>query len=329
MSNFSKARKYLTKAEFESKVKDLLNKAELKISDQSNQIMALNITLEKQRREIKELKKREKIIRTALLSATDQAKIAYEQAREKKTKDFERLDLIKSKYVKLVAQLDNDISKNLNQDLSEIINDLLATLQVATSDDTLNSTKYIKKYFEENGDVEYNNELINEYINKEVEKERKKTLDNYWKEHPKEKKELEDKLKKLRTEEINLRSEISNIEKKNEKAIEKIKEKYNIKYEEEQKLDMINKKIDDLKEQLPKLGLFAFSKKSEIKNNINLLEDKLNELNKTLNSKKSEINKKIEKEIELLNKEKEKKVDILNDNLDKQKEIKFQLNIEG
>lgn len=212
---------------------------------------------------------------------------------------------------------------------SEIINDLLATLQVATSDDTLNSTKYIKKYFEENGDVEYNNELINEYINKEVEKERKKTLDNYWKEHPKEKKELEDKLKKLRTEEINLRSEISNIEKKNEKAIEKIKEKYNIKYEEEQKLDMINKKIDDLKEQLSKLGLFAFSKKSEIKNNINSLEDKVNELNKILNSKKSEINKKIEKEIELLNKEKEKKVDILNNNLDKQKEIKFQLNIEG
>ena len=124
MSNFSKARKYLTNAEFESKVKDLLNKAELKISDQSNQITALNITLEKQRREIKELKKRERIIRTALLSATDQAKIAYEQAREKKTKDFERLDLIKSKYVRLVAQLDNDTSKNLNQDLTEIINDL-------------------------------------------------------------------------------------------------------------------------------------------------------------------------------------------------------------
>lgn len=212
---------------------------------------------------------------------------------------------------------------------SEIINDLLATLQVATSDDTLNLTKYIKKYFEENGDVEYNNELINEYINKEVEKERKKTLDNYWKEHPKEKKEFEDKLNKLRSEEINLRNEISNIERENEKTIKKIKEKYNIKYEEEQKLDMIDKKIDDLKEQLAKLGLFAFSKKSEIKNNINALEDKVNELKNTLNSKKSEINKKIEKEIELLNKEKEKKVDILKKNLDKQKEIKFQLNIEG
>lgn len=212
---------------------------------------------------------------------------------------------------------------------SEIINDLLATLQVATSDDTLNSTKYIKKYFEENGDVEYNNELINEYINKEVEKERKKTLDNYWKTHLKEKKELDDKLNKLKQEETDLKNELSKLEKDNKKTIDKIKEKYNINYEEEKEIKIINKEISHLKEQLSTLGLFAFSKKSEIKNNISSLEDKLEELNKKLSIKRNNSDKEMKKEIKLLDKDKNEIEELLNNNLLEQDKINSKLNLEN
>ena len=210
----------------------------------------------------------------------------------------------------------------------EIVDKLLATLSIATSAETLTLTKYIKKYFEEKGDIEYDEKLINDFVKSEIEKDRKKFIDNYWKTHSKEKKELDDKLNKLKQEETDLKNELSKLEKDNKKTIDKIKEKYNINYEEEKEIKIINKEISHLKEQLSTLGLFAFSKKSEIKNNISSLEDKLEELNKKLSIKRNNSDKEMKKEIKLLDKDKNEIEELLNNNLLEQDKINSKLNLE-
>ena len=124
MSNFSKAKKYYTKAEMEAKIKELLGKSELRLSEQNTEIAGMRAQIEKQQREIKELKKREKVVRTALISATDQAKIAYEEAKEKRVLDFARLEQLKSKYAESLAEFDKKLSKQFENEFCEILEDL-------------------------------------------------------------------------------------------------------------------------------------------------------------------------------------------------------------
>ena len=92
MSNFGKAKKYYTKAEVESQLKKLLSANELKIAEQNNIILALNSKIEKQQKEIKELNKREKLIKNALISATETSKVAYEDAKLKRKQEVLRLE---------------------------------------------------------------------------------------------------------------------------------------------------------------------------------------------------------------------------------------------
>lgn len=92
MSNFVKAKKYYTNSEIEKKMKELLSKSELKVAQQSETILLLNARIEKQQKEIKELVKREKLIKNALVHATETAKAAYIDARAKRKAELLRLD---------------------------------------------------------------------------------------------------------------------------------------------------------------------------------------------------------------------------------------------
>lgn len=121
MSNFSKAKKYFTKSEIETKIKELLSESEMQISDLNSVIAGLKIQIEKQQKEIIELKKREKIIRTALISATEQAKVAYDEAKDKHSHDLLRLEKFYSKYESLIN--DKKVLEEFSYDLSELIKD--------------------------------------------------------------------------------------------------------------------------------------------------------------------------------------------------------------
>lgn len=124
MSNFSKAKKYYTNAEVEKRSKELLGKLELKVSEQNTQLAGLQVQVEKQKREIKELKKREKLIRTALIYATDQAKAAYDEAKAKRTHAILRLDELRAKYYTKLDAQDSQLAKRYQAEMAEIISDL-------------------------------------------------------------------------------------------------------------------------------------------------------------------------------------------------------------
>ena len=125
MSNFGKAKKYYTKSEVEKQVKTLLSESELKISKQNNLILALNSKLEKREKELKELVKREKLIKNALIHATESSKIAYDDAKLKRKHEIVRLEEFLQNLT--VQKNENKQIKAANiEELKQIISDFKA-----------------------------------------------------------------------------------------------------------------------------------------------------------------------------------------------------------
>ena len=122
MSNFGKAKKYYTNSEIEKKMKELLSKSEQKVAEQSDTILLLSARIEKQQKEIKELVKREKLIKNALVHATETAKVAYTDAKAKRKGELLRLDELLEKLVELKAKKAPIDSVEINN-LKEIIED--------------------------------------------------------------------------------------------------------------------------------------------------------------------------------------------------------------
>lgn len=122
MSNFGKAKKYYTNSEIEKKMKELLSKSEQKVAEQSDTILLLSARIEKQQKEIKELVKREKLIKNALVHATETAKVAYTDAKAKRKGELLRLDELLEKLVELKAKKAPIDSAEINN-LKEIIED--------------------------------------------------------------------------------------------------------------------------------------------------------------------------------------------------------------
>ena len=122
MSNFGKAKKYYTNSEIEARTKKLLSDSEIRISQQNDIIIAQNAKIEKQQKDIKELVRREKLIRNALINATDSAKIAYDIAKAKRKAELVRLQ-------EFLEELNNSILLNKpitlrqTKKLEEIISD--------------------------------------------------------------------------------------------------------------------------------------------------------------------------------------------------------------
>lgn len=118
MSNFSKAKKYYTKSEVEEALKMYLGKSELKLAEQNSAIVGLSAKAEKQEQELKELKKRERIIRNALVLATDEAKKAHDEAKNSRNNDILRLEQLA---VRLKAENVDSKNKSLAQIADEMM----------------------------------------------------------------------------------------------------------------------------------------------------------------------------------------------------------------
>jgi len=125
MSNFGKAKKYYTKAEVEKQLKTLLSTSELKIAQQNTTIVALNSKIEKQQKELKELEKREKLIKNALFHATETAKIAYDDAKLKRKHEVVRLEEFLQTLV-LQKKDGKQISSKSIEEFEQIISDFKA-----------------------------------------------------------------------------------------------------------------------------------------------------------------------------------------------------------
>ena len=123
MSNFSKAKKYYTKSEMEQQIRTLLSSSEMKIADLSSKIVGYLAKIEKQEKEISELKKRERIIKNALFLATDQSKVAFEEAIKTKSANVERLEKLKNEYSKRIAELDSVLAKDFDDKIEDLVSD--------------------------------------------------------------------------------------------------------------------------------------------------------------------------------------------------------------
>lgn len=104
MSNFGKAKKYLTKSEIETRVRELLTQSEITILEQKDQIFVMKTRIEKLQKEVLDLKKREKIISRALFEATEKSRAAFEQSKVRRNEEIERLRDFSAKWSVLLSQ---------------------------------------------------------------------------------------------------------------------------------------------------------------------------------------------------------------------------------
>lgn len=122
MSNFGKAKKYYTNAEVEKKIKTLLSAHELKIAAQNDALMGLKVKTEKQEKEIKELVKREKLIKNALINATETAKAEFDAAKTKRDEETNRLEQFLFA-LETLKDAKKPVSSKQIEELKEIISD--------------------------------------------------------------------------------------------------------------------------------------------------------------------------------------------------------------
>ena len=130
MSNFGKAKKYYTNSEIEKKMKELLSNSELKIAQQNDAILLLNARIEKQQKDIKELVKRERLIKNALIHATETSKLAYNDAKAKRKAELLRLDELLERLEQL-KEKKSFVGNSEVKTLKEIIEDFKSGAGVA------------------------------------------------------------------------------------------------------------------------------------------------------------------------------------------------------
>lgn len=156
MSNFGKAKKYYTNAEVEKKVKTLLSAHELKIAAQNDALMGLRVKTEKQEKEIKQLVKREKLIKNALLHATEAAKAEYDAAKAKRDDETKRLENFLAKLV-VLKEKKKTIDDSVLNELEEIIGDFRSGAgmgELARRRELENARKKLEKANQENKEAQ-------------------------------------------------------------------------------------------------------------------------------------------------------------------------------
>lgn len=196
----------------------------------------------------------------------------------------------------------------------EEIENTIKEIKSARNNENLINGEIIKKYFEENNSDKFNEEDLENYI-------KKTRRDNYWKERPKAKNRLEQNLEELKLEEKNIQIKITNVDNENKLKIDKIKSKYNCKFEEKNQIKLLLNEIKELNAKSNKMSFLKFIEKNQIKKLLTEKKHQIEQLQIILEEKKDEVLKKIQPKIDLIEKDKNMLKTMLDENLKKQQEI--------
>lgn len=145
--------------------------------------------------------------------------------------------------------------------------------------------------------------------------------EKYWSEHSSERDALNKELEKLGNIIEKTNQEIKKLDNQNAPLINKIKEKYNVKLEDEEKLIMLDNEILKLTDDLSKLSLFKIKDRNRLNTIIKEKKQTKNNLEYEIKQQKDEMLKQMNLQIDEIEKEKRDVEDELNHYLDKKQQI--------
>lgn len=169
--------------------------------------------------------------------------------------------------------------------------------------------KYRKYYSSQNGFEGVVNMYVsaNDIVKKLYERkdkwEKQQEIEEYWKEHPEEKKELEERIADLKNELAESRKNYNEIEQKNREQINELEKKKKTVLPEEQELSQLEDLIFDKSREHSKMGIFAGGKKKLLAEEINQLQQKQVELKKNANNAREKYNMEIDSDLRELKSE--------------------------
>lgn len=175
--------------------------------------------------------------------------------------------------------------------------------------------EYAKEYLENHDYILNQMSDLDSYVASKIKWEK------YWSEHSSERDALNKELEKLENIIEKTSQEIKKLDNQNAPLINKIKEKYNVKLEKEEKLIMLDNEILKLTDDLSKLSLFKIKDRNRLNTIIKEKKQTKNNLEYEIKQQKDEMLKQMNLQIDEIEKEKRDVEDELNHYLDKKQQI--------